>query len=288
MFSLALKVAVKACLENHSYSLGSDWRRQAGGGAIGLKLTGAIAKVFMVWWCRKFGQTLRAATADLEYFRLYLHMFYVDDHNLAMEELPPGSKFRDGKVVIVPEEGNCQVEGCVNRYEGNCQVEGCVNRYETEIDLDSLPGDQRTALVMKEVANSICEFTSFKTDCPSANDSGWMPLLDIQSRVEPDNRIVWKYYEKDVTSPFTILNTSALPQKVKRRSLIQEGLRRLHNTCPALVQELKQELMEGLAEKMMVSGYPEEFRAGVIRDAVVGYERLRETCERGERPLYRP
>ena len=260
MLALALEVGVKACLENHSYSLGTDWRRQANGGAIGLKLTGAIAKVFMVWWCRAFGQTVRAATVNLG-FDLYLHMFYVDDHNLAMEELPPGSRYREGKVVIVPEE----------------------------VDADCLlPGDQRTALVMQEVANSICEFTTFKTDCPSANASGWMPLLDMQSKVEPDNRISWKFYEKDVSSPFTILSSSALPKKVKRMSLVQEGLRRLRNTCPDLVPALKQELMEGLAEKMMVSGYPEEFRVGVIRDAVVGHERLLAACERGERPMYRP
>ena len=121
---------MKACLENHSYSLGTDWKRQANGGAIGLKLTGAIAKVFMVWWCRTFGQTIRAATVNLG-FELYLHMFYVDDHNLAMEELPPGSRYREGRVVIVPEE----------------------------VDADCLlPGD----LVMQEVANSICQFTPSK------------------------------------------------------------------------------------------------------------------------------
>ena len=112
--------------------------------------------------------------------------------------------------------------------------------------------------------------------------------MDIQSKVEPNNRIIWKFYEKDVSSPFTILNSSALPKKVKRMSLVQEGLRRLRNTCPDLVQTLKQDLMEGLAEKMMVSGYPEELRAGVIRDVVVGYERLVAACERGERPMYRP
>ena len=260
MIALALEVGVKACLENHSYSLGTDWKRQANGGAIGLKLTGAIAKVFMVWWCRTFGQTTRAATVNLG-FELYLHMFYVDDHNLAMEELPPGSRYREGRVVIVPEE----------------------------VDADCLlPGDQRTALVMQEVANSICQFTTFKTDCPSANTSGWMPLVDIQSRVEPNNRITWKFYEKEVSSPFTILNSSAVPKKVKRMSLVQEGLRRLRNTCPDLVQTLKRELMEGLAEKMLVTGYPEELRAGVIRDVVLGCERLVAACERGERPMYRP
>ena len=91
-----------------------------------------------------------------------------------------------------------------------------------------------------------------------------------------------------MTSPFTILNTSALPGKVKRVSLVQEGPRRLRNTRPDLVQTMKQELMEGLAEKMMVSGYPEEFRIGVVRSVVVGFERLVAACERGDRPLYRP
>ena len=46
--------------------------------------------------------------------------------------------------------------------------------------------------------------------------------------------------------------------------------------------------MENLAEMMMISGYPEEFRAGVIQSAVIGYQRLASACERGERPLYRP
>ena len=158
---------------------------------------------------------------------------------------------------------------------------------EVERDLQ-LPGDQRTALVMQEVANSICPFTTFKTDCPSANENGWMPLLDIETRVLPDNSVSWRFYEKEVTSPFTILNASALPGKVKRVSLVQEGLRRLRNTRPDLVHTMKKELMEKLAEKMMVSGYPEEFRIGVIRSVVVGFERLVNACERGERPFYRP
>jgi hypothetical protein len=84
------------------------------------------------------------------------------------------------------------------------------------------------------------------------------------------------------------MNTSALPGKVKRVSLVQEALRRLRNTRPSLVPVYKKELMEDLAEVMLISGYPEQFRAGVIRSAVVGYERLAAACGRGERPLYRP
>ena len=46
--------------------------------------------------------------------------------------------------------------------------------------------------------------------------------------------------------------------------------------------------MEDFAEKMMVSGYPPEYRASIIKSVVVGYERLISACANGERPLYRP
>ena len=70
--------------------------------------------------------------------------------------------------------------------------------------------------------------------------------------------------------------------------LVQEGLRRLRNTRPSLVPALRKDLMESLAEMMMISGYPETFRAGVVQSAIVGYQRLAMACQRGERPLYRP
>ena len=63
-------------------------------------------------------------------------------------------------------------------------------------------------MVLRDVANSICEFTTFKTDCPSANASGWMPLLDIQIRVQPNNNISWKFYEKAVSSSPEVRGTN--------------------------------------------------------------------------------
>ena len=47
MIGLALEEAVKTTMQNHVYKLNGIVRRQAEGGAIGNKLTGAMAKVFM-------------------------------------------------------------------------------------------------------------------------------------------------------------------------------------------------------------------------------------------------
>ena len=127
-------------MDHHSYSLGTEIRKQGSGGPIGLKLSGAIAKVFMVSWCRSFREAVIAAIRNIVGFLFYLHLFYVDYHNLAMEELPPGARYLEGKVVVVPKE--------------------------VERDLQ-LPGDHRAALIMKDIANSVCKFTSFKTDIPA-------------------------------------------------------------------------------------------------------------------------
>ena len=47
-------------------------------------------------------------------------------------------------------------------------------------------------------------------------------------------------------------------------------------------------LLEDLAQRMRISGYPEDFRRSVLEAAVGGYEGQVAAAERGEKPLYRP
>ena len=98
----------------------------------------------------------------------------LQDVNLALEELAPGSRFVDGRVEVIPEE-----------------VEGD----------QRLPGDQRTALVIQSIANSICPSIQMEIDYPSRHESGWMPLLNLQVRDKEDNNIDYKWYGKKVSNP---------------------------------------------------------------------------------------
>jgi hypothetical protein len=54
------------------------------------------------------------------------------------------------------------------------------------------------------------------------------------------------------------------------------------------VEETKTELMEDLAETMRGSGYPEDYRAGVLSAALMGYSKQVAADTSGEKPLYRP
>ena len=259
LFSLALEEAIKMCMTKHTYSLGQESKVQGGGGPIGLKLSGAVAKVFMVWWCREFRNTMARATRNLATFTLHLYKIYVDDQGLVVEELPPGARYLE-------EEGEVRVV-----------VEGD----------ELIPRDQRTAELLRTVANTICPHTTMEVDYPSAHTTGYMPILDLQVRIRDDKTVDWRFFKKPVASEYFIMSRSAVPSKVKKAALAQEGLRRLRNTRPDLVVEDRVRLMEDLAEGMMLSGYPAHYRESTIRSALTGYRRQVEASQRGVRPLYR-
>ena len=113
----------------------------------------------MLYWSRHFKNIITRVTRNSN-FMLYLCKLYVDDNNLAMEELEPGSRFIDGELVVVQDE--------------------------VEDDL-MLPADQRTAKVIQTIANSISPFIKMTVDCPSLHHDGRMPILDMQVKVSDIN-----------------------------------------------------------------------------------------------------
>ena len=114
-----------------------------------------------------------------------------------------------------------------------------------------------------------------------------MTILDLKVRVR-NNMIDFQHYRKPMANPLVILRSSAHPAKVKRITLVQEGIRILRNTRRTLGWELMMEEMTDLAARLRDSGYDEVYRGEIIRDAVVGYERQVEASDKGEKPLYRP
>ena len=87
---------------------------------------------------------------------------------------------------------------------------------------------------------------------------------------------------------FTILNRFAMPAKTKRITLVQRGVIMLRNTRRELHPQLRIPLIEQLAETMMILGYPEDYRRGVLESAVACYQRQVAASDRGDVPLYRP
>ena len=188
---------------------------------------------------------------------------YIDDTNFICESLPLGSRLcSDGVIRVI----------------------------ESEIETDrDIPKDLRCAKIFQQIANLVSNFLNCTIDCPSLhNDNeGFMPILDLQVK-EVNNKCIYKFYKKSVSNPLLLLESSAMPMKIKRNCMVQEGMRRLRNTSRELPWELKAEILSEFSHKLMVSGYSERFRLDNIQSTVRGYERQCEAADRGITPLHRP
>eukprot|EP00794_Sanderia_malayensis_P015095 gene15095-16652_t len=163
---------------------------------IGLEITGIVAQVFMIWWDRMFTSRL-SELGIIERLRKR----YIDDINMAIDELPAGTRYTDGRLFIDE-----------MAIEGDLQV----------------AGDKRTMEVIKRVGNSIHTSIQLEVDCPSNHDDGKMPFLDSKlylNDVAGTKKIVHEFYVKVVSTKAMVNTDSALAMRQKRTVLTQEVLR---------------------------------------------------------------
>ena len=68
--------------------------------------------------------------------------------------------------------------------------------------------------ILKDIANTIYDCVQFTVDCPSSNDSGKVPVLDLNVYIRGD-QIVHEFYEKPCASKMVIPYSSAHSNKMK-------------------------------------------------------------------------
>ena len=253
--------AIQATMKNHVYMLDDKVYHQSEGGPIGLQLTGAVARTFMLWWDKTFMEKLKEATKNMDW-ECFMYMRYVDDGNMVCTPFPIGCKVEDGSI-IVPDSS------------------------AEEDDMMQSPPDRRTAEIIQCLANSICEFIQMEIDYPSAHESHHMPILDLEVAMVED-KIRFRHYRKTMANPLVIHQRSAMPQKVKRACLTNEVIRILRNTSSELPNEVKKFFVSDFSHRMRASGYPESFRREIILSGIKGFEKQVKRDVNGECPLHRP
>ena len=264
MMSLALETAVLAVMKNHMYKYNNTVRKQTNGGPIGLRISGALARLVMIKWAHQLKSIITQAVNDVPEMlghRIHLLKIYVDDTNIVCDALPPGITYDKNLKKIVFHQD---------------EVERDTNTHD----------DVRTAEIYQSLADDILSYINMTYDCPSNHSDGWMPVLDVETRIR-DQKIQFAHYRKPICDDRLILARSAHSKKTKRITAINEGLRILRNTSRSLGWRFMADELSELALRLMRSGYNEQFRGEIIHDVVVGYERVVAESESGGRPLYR-
>ena len=134
MLALAVSFGVQTAMSCHTYKVGDDVFQQMAGGSIGLELTGAVSRPFMLRWDQLYKECVKKAGMDL-----LMYERYVDDSNQVAVVPPPGSKYDQASKKVVFDEN-------------------LINLSECE--------DDRTARILTDIANSVLPGIIMEYDVP--------------------------------------------------------------------------------------------------------------------------
>ena len=230
----------------------------AGGGPIGLELTQAVARPFMMRWDRLYLDKVKRAGIDMK-----MYDRYIDDSNQVAVVPLPGSRYDtdSGKVVIDQDS---------DRTEEN--------------------DDKRLAGILKSIANDVQMGIQMEDDYPSNNGDGRMPILDMKVWTDnEDGCILYCHYQKPMATTRVMHAQSAQSSSCKMGVHTQEVIRRLLNSSVRLNwnQEVAP-IITTYMSRMMTAGYDEKFRKRILEKALNIYDKMRREDAAGVRPLHRP
>ena len=258
MVSKLVELVTREVMSNHYYAVGDTVRKQTEGGPIGLQVTGAIARIVMLWWDERFLEIANVAGIGIEMYERF-----IDDSNLVSEVVEAGWRFS--------------------------KETGRLTFKEDQVPHDkTMKDDKRTALVVKDVANSVHPMIQMEEDFPSNHDGGKIPILDLECWMEEDDQIRFQHYEKPMASKLVLAASSALPAKQKRNIHINECVRRLRNCDPDMSWGERKGFLQEYVIRMFHAGYSESFRQDIVKQSIARYEGMLKADSDGHHPLYRP
>ena len=237
--------------------------QQMGGGSIGLELTGAVSRPFMLRWDTLYRENLKKASQDIDLdLDLVMYERYVDDSNQLAIIPPPGARYdADIKRVVI----------------------------DNNIIDTTVSDDERTARLYTDIANDVMPGIVMEFDVPSRNDDKKMAILDMKVWLDRESNIMFQHYEKPTASKNIMHALSAQSLSCRNSVHTQELLRRMLNSSPQLdwrtcVAPVLSEYML----RMMRSVYPQKYRVDTLTRALRIYDDMVQKDKEGTRPLYRP
>jgi hypothetical protein len=221
--SYVFAIGVKSVFSKHTYRFRDKIHLQGDKGPIGLQLTCAIARLIMIWFDMLFLEKLAMMGIII-----MMYLRYVDDANMVTKALPRNIDYDENEEKLV--------------------------NIEEEKDV---PADQHTMDILKKIANGVIPMIKWEFDCPSKNEDEGLPVLDLKLFKNPDkedkeNKIIHKFYQKDIANKDVVTAKSAMPTNVKLAILTEEGLQRLKNTSKSIQKREQKKVIQELNMKRKI------------------------------------
>ena len=135
-------------------------------------------------------------------------------------------------------------------------------------------------------------FIQFTTEGEEDFDNLFLPTLDFQTQVQPDGRILYKFYSKPMANNIAIQFGTGLPKNTIFSALRQELIRRMLNCSEELLWDERLGIVDEFVQLLINSGHKYAFVKSITLQAITKYkymiERSRLSCDdKKYMPLYR-
>ena len=251
-----MRKAVKAVFTTHTYQFGGRFIHQTSGGPIGLRATGAVARVVIGDWDLKLMRILQENGMETQ-----VAARYVDDIRIMMRALKMGWRWT-GKRLEFRED------------------------WLEEDSKEGLTRTERTARVLNNIMNSIHTNLRFTMETPENFKDQKLPALDTQVWLE-DNKLIYSFYEKPMAAKTVIRRGSALGENIKVASLSQDLVRRMKNTSLVLPTSDRVKVVDAYTSKLMSSGYSRSQTKTIVVAGLKGFEKAVKLHTEGSKKLHR-
>ena len=244
LIATVVEIGVKTVFRTHLYQFGGKIYHQQCGGPIGLRATGAIARVVMGEWDLKLKKMLA-------------------DNQISTEE---GSRYIDDvRTILHSIKNGWRWTGKQLEYKESWRKE------EDEADVSETA---KTASVLGEMMNCVMPELKFTTETHEDFQDKTLPTLDTQLWVNEEGYIRYSYYEKPMCTKKVISKRSAMAENGKIASLSQDLIRRLKNTSQGLPQHVKNKVIDQYCTKLASSGYGNKQIHSIITAGLRGFVKL--------------
>jgi hypothetical protein len=194
-----MHTSVLTLFKTHCYTFGGKHYLQRHGGPIGLRSTCCIARLVMTWWDKQLLELVKTANLTLEERQRYM-----DDIRLWCFPIRLGWRWSEGEL----------------RFS---------MQWRQEEQESGMTGLEKTLEVMEQMMNSVCDFLNLTIESILDFD-GVLPTLDLTIWTrEEDNKTMFLFYTKPMSSNTVLQRKSAMPENMKVASLNQEVIRRMLN-----------------------------------------------------------
>ena len=139
-------------------------------------------------------------------------------------------------------------------------------------------GERRTKEILGKTMMGIKDYLKFTVESGEDFYDGWLPTLDINLKVGPNNLVAFKFYEKETCTRKTALRSSAMEENAKIQTLSNDLVRRLCTTVESMGAEELRSIVDGYGQKLINSGYTLEQTRRILVNGIKGYEGRKERC----------